>query len=317
MPTRWRVWQNWKWLTRSRFAPKSRFLQASVMTYRIAHFSDFHLANLNLDFERSLMLVDDAADQEADHLMLTGDLVESGQMPIVAAFVEALKHRGWAGSDKLTIIPGNHDIFPFSKRALPTLRRPTAIFEEFVTLTRRSRKGRNVTKLVRGEPFPFGKILTKDVVLVGLDTTRTGQYNPFRWAEGELPEHHREAASEFLAANSKAKHRIVAMHHHPWFENLEGNNWIEQNFTTPPPDEIEAWLRKSAATLVLCGHVHAEDGVEKRRLGKKCVAFRAGTAGGVDDAYEDGDKKRIYHLIDLESNGKVRVTPREFWDSEL
>jgi DNA repair exonuclease SbcCD nuclease subunit len=251
-----------------------------------------------------------------DHLVITGDLVESGQMNVVEAFLSALKERSWSSADRLTLIPGNHDIFPASIRVVPPLRRPTGNFDTFVKLTRGSRIGVGGTKLVRGEPFPFGKMLKKDVALVGMDTTRNGQYNPRRWAEGELQAHHCKAVEEFFAEHPKAKHRVVAMHHHPWREEFEVG-WIEQNFTTPPPEEVEAWLRDSGATLVLCGHVHQENGIEERRLGKKCRVLRAGTAGGVNDEDGEGDKLRVYHLVDLEANGRVRIKARKFWDSEL
>ena len=76
-------------------------------------------------------------------------------------------------------------------------------------------------------------------------------------------------------------------------------------------------MRACGATLVLCGHVHAEDGIEERRFGRKCRVLRSGTAGGVNDEDADGDKLRVYHLVDLEPNGKVNLCARKFWDSEL
>lgn len=287
------------------------------MLYRLAHFSDFHLTDVDEDFDRSLAMIDDAIEQDADHLVISGDLVESGQMHVVEAFMSALDQRRWADAGRLTLIPGNHDIFPFSKRVIPPIRRPTGIFDEFVALTRSSRTGAGATKLLRGEPYPFGKILHKDVVVVGMDTTRNGKFNPLCWCEGELPKRHMEAAADFLASHAKAKHRIVAMHHHPWEEAFEGGKWIEQNFTTPPPDEVEAWLRKSRATLVLCGHVHQQVSIEQRRFGKKCLVLRSGTAGGVDDEGDNGEKLRSYHLIDLEFDGRTRIVRREFRDSEF
>lgn len=287
------------------------------MVYRLAHLSDFHLIRIDDDFCRSLTLVDDAIEQDVDHLVITGDLVECGQMEVMKAFLIALKQRGWASPDRLTLIPGNHDIFPATFRGLPPLRRPTANFATFVKLTRGSRTGVGVTKLVRGEPYPFGKILNKDVMLVGMDTTRNGQFNPLCWAEGELQEHHRAAVTDFFCEHLTAKHRVIAMHHHPWREEFVGGGLIEQNFTEPPPEEVEVWLRKCGATLVICGHVHAEDGVEMRRFGRKCRVLRSGAAGGVNDVSKDGDKLRIYHLIDLWANGKVSICSRKFWDSEL
>lgn len=287
------------------------------MPYRLAHFSDFHLTDVDEDFYCSVAMIDDAIEQDADHPVISGDIVESGQMDVVEECMSALRQRRRATARRLTLIPSNHAIFPFSRRVVPPMRRPTAIFEEFVALTRCSRSETSVRSLMRGEPYPFGKILHEDVVLAGMDTTPNGKLNSMCWAEGELPEHHMEAVDGYLARHAHAKYRIVVMHHHPWEEALYGGRWIEQNFTNPPPGEVEAWLRKSGAALVLCGHFHGRVRIEIRRFGRRCRVLRSGTAGGVDDEYEDGEKLRSYHLIDLESSGRIRITRRAFWDSEL
>lgn len=127
--------------------------------YRIAHLSDLHLTGVNLDFECSLALVEDATANGAEHLIISGDLVESGEMGVLKGFVAALKYLGWAGSNRLTIIPGNHDIFPWTYRKLPPLRWPASIFEDFVAITRGSRSGKGFRSLRRRAPYPFGKIL--------------------------------------------------------------------------------------------------------------------------------------------------------------
>ncbi len=283
--------------------------------YRIAHLSDLHLTGMNLDFDCCLALVEDASAHGANHLIISGDLVDAGEMKVLKAFVAALKRLGWAGSNRLTIIPGNHDIFPASIRNFLRPQRPTSIFNEFVAITRGSRTGKGFKSLRRGQAYPFGKVLTDQIVLVGLDTTRNGEYNPMNWAGGELSEDQREAADEFIGAWSHVPHRIIVMHHQPWEENFV-HGWIGQNFVIPSPDEIYQWIHGSNATLVLCGHVHQKAGIKKVSLGNRRVILRAGTAGGVHDD-DDGEKRRIYHLIDLTPDGGIRIRPREFLDSKL
>lgn len=286
------------------------------MSYSLAHLSDFHFADLDDDFDRGCALADDAIEQGADHLVITGDIVDAGQMEVVRGFIRHLKGRQWANPDRLTVIPGNHDIFPISWHSLPSLRRPTSLFQEFTQATRGCRTG--AERLVADGPYPFGKVLCPDVVLVGMDTTRNGQFSPLNWSEGELEEHHQEAVTDFFRLHSKAKHRIVAMHHHPWEEEFVWwGTILEQNFTTPPPEEVEAWLRECGATLVLCGHVHQAESIEERRLGRRCRVLRSGTAGGVNDEDDDGDKLRVYHLVELFTNGRIKIIGREFWDSEF
>ena len=49
---------------------------------------------------------------------------------------------------------------------------------------------------------------------------------------------------------------------------------------------------------------------------KQQTILRAGTAGGVHDGV-GGDKKRIYHLIDLSPKGAVKIHARVFRDRDL
>lgn len=275
------------------------------MSYRIAHFSDFHLTSRNAHFDRCLKLIVDATDRGAEHLVITGDLVESGQMKILASFLEEIKHLGWNSSDHLTIIPGNHDIFPASLRAFSPLKSPTSLYKQFIELTRDASTGRNCRRLLRGEAYPFGKVLAGRIALVGLDTTRNGQRSPLKWAQGELPIGHQQAAERFLDRHRHLPHRIVAMHHHPWREVFSGGASVEQNFMEPPPEEVWGWLRGIEPTLVLCGHVHRSDGVTMRRIGPSGTVLRCGASGGMSDS-----ENHVYHLIDLKPDGARRITRR-------
>ena len=285
--------------------------------YRIAHLSDLHLMVENRDYESCLALVEDAAAQGADHLIISGDLVESGEMKVLRAFVAALKKLGWAGSRRVTIVPGNHDIFPFTKRKFPTIyRRPTSIFNEFNAITRGSRTGKGFRSLQSGAVYPFGKILNEQVVLVGLDTTRNGAFNPFNWAGGELTGEQMLATEQFFSDWRHIPNRIIVMHHPPWKEAFVGGSWFEQNFIRPTPEEVFEWIQISSATLVVCGHVHRSDGIEIKSGGTRQTILRAGTAGGVDEGV-GGDKKRTYHLIDLNPKNTVKIHTREFQDRDL
>ncbi|HPY30163.1 MAG TPA: metallophosphoesterase [Verrucomicrobiota bacterium] len=279
------------------------------MKYHIAHFSDFHLCAVDDDFHCSLAMIDDAVERGVDHIVITGDIVDCAQMDVYTAFFQALRKRKLTEATRLTIIPGNHDIFPLSTRPIPIppfWRRPTANFEKLLKVIRPTFSSKTATQLVAGEPFPVAKRLGKDVLLVALDTTRNEQYLPIRWAEGELPSHHRSAVRRHLARNSHVRHKIIVMHHSPWREEFEGDWLIEQNFTTPPPEEVRAWIKSCQADLLLCGHVHTKDSIKRTRIGS-CRALRAGTSGGIDD-----DGRRIYHTISLSSTGQQRFRAYEF-----
>ena len=148
-------------------------------------------------------------------------------------FWNGLKDLDWTSSDKLTIVPGNHDIFPGSTRSL-TLGLPGSIRKEFNKITKPCRKG----ILLRGQPYPLGKKLSSNAALVAMDSTRQGALNLFQWAAGELPWEHVVAAREFFTKHRKVKHRIIVIHHCPWLhENASQSRRFPMHFLGNRPKE--------------------------------------------------------------------------------
>lgn len=285
--------------------------------YRIAFFADFHLRDAGDDFDRAVALVADAVGPNvaADHVILAGDLVDAAQLDVVEALRDVLKRLHCASSAKLTVVPGNHDIFPVSKR-WPFYRpsRPTTNWTRFCDIFARARRGANTRQLLRGEPYPVGKALSKEVVIAALDSTRNHQLDPRAWAAGELPEAHIDAVEQYFAAHAGARHRIVVMHHCPWLAFAVGERASFPMGMAEPDHKIAVqWLRWAGATLVLCGHLHTTEGIERRSLGRGVTGFRAGAAGAADDP----TGLRVYHVIDLPERGGIRITAREFSPDEL
>ncbi len=284
--------------------------------YVLAHFSDFHLRAIDEEFDRALALIDDALDQGVDHIVITGDIVDVAQIDVVAAFMKALRARSWGTPDKLTITPGNHDIFPVAWSALRSplalFKRPTSRFEALCRKLRSCNSGR----LFSNAMFPLGKCLSRDVLLAGMDTTRNEMYMPWQWSQGELPEEDIDQVQEFFASRSVA-HRIVAMHHFPYDVEIDAPSPTPKdctNFHEPDAETVRSWLRWTGATLVLCGHHHWSG---ERSMGRNCRLVCTGSSGGLDNEYEDGDSDRTYHIIELHRSGRVRIVPRVFCGEEL
>lgn len=275
--------------------------------YRIAHLSDFHLLGFDADFDRAVAMISQAQ-EEADHVVIAGDIVDCAKASILREFQASLEELGLRQAAKVTIVPGNHDIFPVTKKP-PFVRpgRPTKNWEYFCDLFASSRRGRGSRALVRGEPFPVGKILNENVVLAAIDSTRNGCYDPRMWASGELPDHHIDAVADFFTAHAKARHKVVVMHHCPWraLEEAEHKDF-PMGMAEPDADTAVNWLQWAGATLVLCGHYHAA--VERKSLGGGLTGFCAGTAGGADDENDD----RLFHILELGDDGKVRIKKRAF-----
>ena len=284
------------------------------MTIAIAHFSDFHLENTKLEFRRALALIDDAFNQGAEHIVISGDIVDGQQIKVVREFVSELDSRSFLSADRSTIVPGNHDVFPNLGFRIP--RRPTGVFKEFVEITKASRRGNDSAELIRGAPYPFGKVLSEQAVLVGLDTTRNGKHDPREWTAGELPKEHVDAVERFFSEHSEALHRVVVMHHYPYRCNFVGGNTFNQNFIEPEADTVREWLRAAGATLVLCGHVHVDP--KDRAMGDGVRLLRNGTAGGKDAPDgDDGTAVRSYALVALDDEGGVSVEQRVVTGGQL
>jgi DNA repair exonuclease SbcCD nuclease subunit len=284
----------------------------SSSKYRIAHFSDFHLRDTGLELDRATALLRDAVDEGVDHIVITGDIVDCAQLPVVRLLWTRLRRLGWTGGDRLTFCPGNHDIFPVSKH-LPWVwpSRPTSRFRQLCSLTRYSRQGQTVAAL--GNPYPVCKVLSDSIVLAALDTTRNWQFIPTRWSEGELREEERDDVAWFLEQHCDKPHRLVAMHHTPLRISSECDSF-DMNFCSPTSEEVQQWLRDCRATFVMCGHVHCE--TKNRSLFKGCRLLQSGTAGGWDDGGRD-EAKRTYHIIEFDTKGGLRIVERSFCGLDL
>jgi 3',5'-cyclic AMP phosphodiesterase CpdA len=282
------------------------------MDYVIAQFSDFHLKDKgDADFKRAVAMVDDAIGQGADHLVFCGDLVESQQMEVVRAFVRKLRARNYCSPEKLTIVPGNHDLFP--GRALQFPKPVGRVYAQFSRLTREARSGQPGT-LFSNKPYPFGKVLTRDVVLAGLDTTRQG-YRKILFGSGQLDEEDVDAVKALFDEHPQAKHRVIVMHHYPYYVKfMHGTLW-DMNFRDPDAATVRKWLARTGATLVLCGHLHYQG---NRKLPGGAHLVCNGDSGGEGGSiYMDGPSVRSYSLIKLGKGRRATLVNREFSADDL
>ena len=278
--------------------------------FRIAHFGDLHLVNLNDVFDKVVAMLDDAVRSKADHFIFSGDILDAADPEVLGAFVEELRVRGLTDSSTLTVVPGNHDVFPLSwpptfKSILRTIGKTAHNnYEEFARLTACARSGKEAHQVFSNKPYPFVKNLSDDVVLAGMDTTVNDRSLPISWAAGELPAEDVDEVKVFFDKNRDALHRIVVMHHYP-FADFE-NGLVNMNFAEPDPATVRNWLGWANATLVLCGHIHGN------RDRQAADGFRVVCTDSVNtyihsEKYHEG---LCYRLIELHPKGRVTVTDR-------
>lgn len=284
--------------------------------YRIAHFGDLHLESHKGkfrdegEFPHAIAMVDHAIQNGADHFVFSGDILDAADADVLNAFVGELLARKLADADAVTVVPGNHDVFPLgwplqvSDLWRTITRTAHSNFEHFAQATAWSRRGKMAGELFSNAPYPFAKSLRDDVVLVGLDTTINDKNLPTSWATGELSEEDADAAKEFFRQHRKAVHRIVVMHHYPFADFKDVNPMINMKFVKPDPATVRNWLGRTDATLVLCGHIH--DNRDKQAA----EGFRVICTDSVNPYIRKGDdhELRCYRLIELHTTGGVTVS---------
>jgi len=255
------------------------------MTLVFAHFSDLHLGRSSLAREHALMrgLVDHAIAHGAQHLLFGGDLVDHGNLEDARALREHLLARGYLHASRASLVPGNHDVWPFGEghllrdlsRALPMellarvqVRGPsTRRRERFVALFSETFDG---ARRMGRAAYPCVKEV-EGVQLGLLDTSsRRGLW---RAAEGHFdPAEGRWLERTWAAADGP---RILLMHHTPatWEVSREyllslwprplrrwvgrhGEHLLDARLGFRDQPAVEQFLRDTSVDAVLCGHLH-------------------------------------------------------------
>jgi 3',5'-cyclic AMP phosphodiesterase CpdA len=178
---------------------------------RLGHISDLHIADRSRyprngftprDCDRhstkvAKKLLGALREEGIDHLLVTGDLTLSGEASEFERAAELLAP--FAREGKLTVLPGNHDVW--SHDAAGTYRFLRAIGPD----------GRGMKKPYA--VYPVRVDLSPEVVLVGLDTARYAEI-PMEapgWVGSEQLAQAREMVRE---AGMEGKAAVLALHHH-------------------------------------------------------------------------------------------------------
>ena len=180
-------------------------------------------------------IVADMSAQQPDHVVVTGDLANIGlpQEHINAlAWLEAL-----GPPERVTVIPGNHDIYARIGRDLGTRR--------WAPYMASDRQGADFVR--HGADFPFVRVLGH-VALVGVNSAVP---TPPLMAWGRIGRDQLAAVDETLAALGAAQlFRVVLIHHPP----LPGQASRARGLLDAAA--LEAVLSNRGAELVIHGHNH-------------------------------------------------------------
>jgi 3',5'-cyclic AMP phosphodiesterase CpdA len=178
---------------------------------RIGHVSDLHLSDrgryprngyLPRDCDKHSVrlaqrILEKLEEAQVDHLVVTGDLTltaESGEFERAAKLL-----RKWADSGKLTVVPGNHDVWTADSVK-------TARFLRMV-----GPDGRGMRRPEAS--YPFAALPGPEVAIVALDSAQFGE-KPFE-TPGLLGSAQLQACRELVREHVKEGRAVLlALHHH-------------------------------------------------------------------------------------------------------
>ena len=223
--------------------------------YKIVFLSDFHIKN-DKDFTQGIQTLTHALQQNPDHLILGGDLTDLPDPCRLRQLADFFTRQGVFHENTLTVVPGNHDVFPISKR-------PPWIKFGVPALYRRA-----FQRLFEPVLHNQEKRLTPRIALVALDSTSKNTH-PTRWASGELSSAQLDKTAKFLLAQKGSVHRIIVLHHRPWrvLQRAE-NSRFPMGMSTPSAEDTMNQLQRGRPTLILAGHYHT---FEDQEIGRAHV----------------------------------------------
>jgi 3',5'-cyclic-AMP phosphodiesterase len=239
---------------------------------RIAHISDLHLSarHQRRTIRNSRRVLEHIARLGVDHLVVTGDLTADARPEDFQLARNLFAAYDFLDVRRLTVIPGNHDIFGGVHDAEDILTFPGRCREtDYAAALRLFQRsfaetfGGVVTK--GGAGFPFAKAIG-DVCLFGVNSIAgySRVKNPLG-SNGSVPEREREALAALLADPlARGRTRIILIHHH--FNRLSGYQggamhtvWgaIERHtMRLRKKKKLLELFRTSGVDLVLHGHQH-------------------------------------------------------------
>jgi hypothetical protein len=250
----------------------------------LAHLSDLHLRDETdaVEFDRQL---DCIGAQSVDHLIITGDLLDRWNPPLLERTLDALAARQFLRADRLTIIHGNHDLASSGghPREQRDFWRLALRFWDPPPLLRRRRRRFYEAIAARdpriGQLPPFRKDLRDGLTIAAVDSV------PFPWKPltigvgGLTLQHARGAIADSdlrWLASQRAGRLAVLVHHYPldagsfqwrygrWRGRQPASLPGLDRLTLTVPMDVDARDRKRfwravdecGAFAVFCGHLH-------------------------------------------------------------
>ena len=222
-------------------------------------------------------LVDAVRAENADQILLTGDLVHIGLGSEISQAAEWLTTLGPAG--KVMLVPGNHDIYGKGSAE--------AVFQTWSDYLFQTAHGSEPEQ--PASQFPVVRKLGK-LSLIGLST---GCVTPVFMATGKLGDEQLERLAELLQQAASEGQMVALLIHHPPLPGM--TNWRKALVDAAA---LETVLKQNPPSLIFYGHLHYN---RDQRWGDSRIYCTA-SASSVSDAsfrvidIEDGDNYRNFRM---------------------
>ena len=234
-------------------------------------------------------LVDAVRAENADQILLTGDLVHIGLGSEITQAADWLTTLGSAG--KVMLVPGNHDIY--SKGSAE------AVLQTWSDYMFQPAHG-SETEQLTGQ-FPVVRKLGK-LSLIGVST---GCVTPVFMATGKLGNEQLERLSELLQQAASEGQMVALLIHHPPLPGM--TIWRKALVDAAA---LEAVLKQYPPSLIFYGHLHYN---RDQQWGDTRIYCTAAASSVSDASYrvidiDDGDNYRSFRMnlksLSIESGAK-------------
>jgi 3',5'-cyclic-AMP phosphodiesterase len=246
---------------------------SSERSFRIVHISDPHLSRqyYREHIKSFKVLLRTVVDEGFDHLVISGDIVSTADPDDYYLAREILGGFGLLDSKRLTIVPGNHDVFGGPHRATDVLsfpqhirsvdyKRGLALFEEAFAET-----FEGVQRLSSVQAFPFLKQVGP-VNILGLNSIPPWSLRRnILGTNGSLDDAQWEALDRLKQSPDRTRSTVAVIHHH--FTDLRDASptndlWrrIEsRTMRMRKRRKLLRYLTEIGVGLVLHGHIHRNE----------------------------------------------------------
>ena len=222
--------------------------------FKIIHFSDLHFCkefSLEKQLNKFEYLLSVAKNQNVQHAVITGDILEYANFDDLKLFFNLLKKYNFKDNNSLSITPGNHDIYSlsFKKNPIEVALNKNKIYKNYTNdFIEACKPYYEITK------FPIFKKISHECLLIIINSNAKSDLTADQTPRGEIE----QDLLIFIENELKKvdyinyKFKILALHHYPFIHS-------KNPFCSPHIQNlklVQDWIVRVRFNLILSGHSH-------------------------------------------------------------